>query len=81
MLVLARKVGESIVIDEKTVITIKEIGKDGVKIAVEAPKSVAIMRKELLDSITDVNKAAVEVVSPNTMKSLMKNAPKKKENK
>ena len=81
MLVLARKVGESIVLDDKTVITIKEIGKDGVKIAIEAPKSVKILRKELIDSVTDVNKAAVVSINPNTMRSLMKNVPLKKENK
>ena len=81
MLVLARKLGESIVIDDKTIITIKEIGKDGVKIAIEAPKSVKVLRKELVDSITDVNKAAVSSINPNAMKSLMKNVPLKKENK
>ncbi|MBR3839571.1 MAG: carbon storage regulator [Erysipelotrichales bacterium] len=79
MLVLARKIGESIVLDDKTVITIKEIGKDGVKIAIEAPKSVKILRKELIDSVTDVNKAAVVSINPNAMKSLMKNVPLKKE--
>lgn len=78
MLVLARKVGESIVIDDKTVITIKEVGKDGVKIAIEAPKSVKIFRKELIDSVTDVNKAAVVHITPNAMKSMMKNVPIKK---
>lgn len=81
MLVLARKIGESVVLDDKTVITIKEIGKDGVKIAIEAPKSVKILRKELIDSVTDVNKAAVTSINPNAMRSLMKNVPLKKENK
>ena len=79
MLVLARKLGESIVLDDKTVITIKEIGKDGVKIAIEAPKSVKILRKELIDSVTDVNKAAATSINPNAMKSLMKKVPLKKE--
>ena len=81
MLVLARKLGESIVLDDKTVITIKEIGKDGVKIAIEAPKSVKILRKELIDTVTDVNKAAATSINLDAMRSLMKNVPLKKENK
>ncbi len=77
MLVLSRKVGEAIVLDDKTIVTIKEITKDGVKLAVEAPREVKILRKELVDSVKEENQAATMTFSPSAMKSLLK--PKKKD--
>ena len=76
MLVLSRKVGEAIVLDDKTIVTIKEITKDGVKLAVEAPREVKILRKELVDSVKEENQAATMTFSPSAMKSLMKNKKK-----
>ena len=73
MLILSRKIGESIILDDKTTITIKEIGKDGVKIMVDAPKNVKILRKELVDTVTDMNKNAAAIsINPAMMRSLMK---------
>ena len=47
MLALARKVNESIVINDNVEVTILEIKGDQVKIGIDAPKSVPIYRKEL----------------------------------
>lgn len=48
MLILQRKAGEAIHIGEDVVIRISEIGADRVKIAIEAPKGLSIVREELL---------------------------------
>lgn len=48
MLVLSRKVGEQIRISENIVVVVKEIQGDRVKIGIEAPKLVRILRGELL---------------------------------
>jgi carbon storage regulator len=48
MLVLARRVGEKIVIADDIVITIVEIERDKVRIGFEAPLDVQILRNELL---------------------------------
>lgn len=81
MLVLARKVNQSIVIDENTVITIKEISSDGVKLAIEAPKNIKIMRKELVDSVVADNKDALVNASRANMKHLLENSLKKENKK
>lgn len=47
MLVLQRKIGQSIYIGEDIKITIQDISSDKVKISIEAPKDIPIMREEL----------------------------------
>jgi carbon storage regulator len=47
MLVLTRKVGERIVINRETVVTVVEIRGDKCRLGFEAPKSVAIDREEV----------------------------------
>lgn len=58
MLVLSRKVDESIVIGDDITIKIISVEKGVVKIGVDAPKSVSIVRKELLEDVKDANIAA-----------------------
>ncbi|MDF2533247.1 MAG: csrA, partial [Clostridia bacterium] len=48
MLVLARKKNESILIGEDIEIIISDISDDKVKLAIKAPKSMKVFRKELL---------------------------------
>ncbi len=61
MLVLTRKLGESIKIGDDIEITIFSTKNDQVKIGINAPKSLEIFRKELLIEITDQNKQAANV--------------------
>ena len=48
MLVLSRKLGEKIVVGENIVITVVKIDRNQVRIGIEAPPKVAVMREELL---------------------------------
>ena len=50
MLVITRKIGEGIILAEDTKITILEVGKDRVRIGIDAPKDVKIVREELFDT-------------------------------
>ncbi|QIB68394.1 carbon storage regulator [Aminipila butyrica] len=50
MLILTRKQGEAFLIGENIEISISEINGDRVRIAIEAPKEVKILRKELKDA-------------------------------
>jgi carbon storage regulator CsrA len=59
MLVLARKVDESIVIGDNIVVKVVAIENGVVKLGIEAPKEIAIIRNELLEAITKTNRAAV----------------------
>lgn len=50
MLVLTRRLDESLVIDENIIITILAIEGEKVKIGISAPLEVSVLRKELLDA-------------------------------
>ena len=55
MLVLTRKVGEKIKIGDDTMIRVLEISKGNVKVGIEAPKDVSIMRYEVLERVQEEN--------------------------
>lgn len=72
MLVLARKCGESLIIGDDIEITITEISGDKVKLGINAPKSVQILRKELVQTI-EANKVAASDVSSDALRKLALN--------
>jgi carbon storage regulator len=59
MLVLKRKLNESIMIGDDIEIKIISFDKDGVRIGIEAPKDFPIYRKEIYLTIQEENKQAV----------------------
>ena len=69
MLVIKRKVSESILIGDDIEIIISEISQDKVKIAINAPKDVKITRKELAETC-EFNITASEKISQLSLKSL-----------
>jgi len=57
MLVLSRKKNESVVINDNITIVVVEIRGDKVRLGIEAPKDVAVHRKEIYDAIQKANRA------------------------
>ncbi len=47
MLVLSRKVGQKILIGDKISVTVVRVGQGGVRIGVEAPEELEVVREEL----------------------------------
>ena len=72
MLALARKINDSIIINDNIEVIVLEIRGDQVKLGITAPKSVPIYRKEIYMAIQKENQAAAKfntdsIPSLNTM--------------
>lgn len=72
MLVLARKEGESIVIGDDIILKVISVDKGVVKLGIEAPSDVAIIRNELLQDVKDSNIAASKKVGLESLGLLSK---------
>jgi len=55
MLVLTRRINESIVINDDVSVLVVEVRGDRVRLGIEAPKDVAVHRKEIYDVIRDAD--------------------------
>lgn len=59
MLILTRRIGETIVINSNIRVTVLEVGRGGqIKIGVEAPKEVSVHREEVQKRIDAEERAA-----------------------
>ena len=58
MLVLSRRVGESLVIGDNVVVTVLEVSGDMIRIGIDAPREVKVHRSEVFQAIEEANKAA-----------------------
>ncbi|MDD6795385.1 MAG: carbon storage regulator CsrA [Clostridiaceae bacterium] len=61
MLVITRKEGQSILIGDDIEISISKIDDGSVKVAIDAPKNLTILRKELYKEVESENIQAVKV--------------------
>ncbi|EIK94042.1 carbon storage regulator [Pseudomonas sp. M47T1] len=59
MLILTRRVGEKIIIDGKIVVVVQQVINSQVRIGIQAPESVEILREEVFQrNQSEVNHAA-----------------------
>ncbi|MDE2682312.1 MAG: carbon storage regulator CsrA [Verrucomicrobiota bacterium] len=58
MLVLSRKLNESIIIDGNITVSVLRVDNDNVRIGVEAPLEIPVMRKEIYEEIKSNNEQA-----------------------
>ena len=59
MLILSRKLGESIVIDGRIHVTVMRVEGEVVKLGIAAPSEVPVHRKEVYEEIQRSNQAAL----------------------
>ncbi|MBF0406000.1 MAG: carbon storage regulator CsrA [Candidatus Riflebacteria bacterium] len=81
MLVLTRKIDEKIIIGDDIQIVLVDIGKDQVKIGINAPKNVKVHRYEVYEEIQRENREAAKSKKVDLIKDLpmdiLKNIGKK----
>jgi len=61
MLVLTRKIHQSIVIGDAVEVVVLEVRGEQVRLGIRAPKDVSVHRKEIYDQIVEENKGASQV--------------------
>jgi len=69
MLILQRKKGQEVYIGDNVKVSIAEIGSDWVKLAIDAPKELSILRKELVET-AKANREAIQDSSSSALKQL-----------
>jgi carbon storage regulator len=57
VLVLSRKVGQRILIGDKITVTLVKVGHGGVRIGIEAPPELAVIREELATELQRAEQA------------------------
>lgn len=70
MLALTRKKGESLVIGNNVQITVLDVRGDQVKIGIDAPKDVAVYRKEVYLQIQKENEESMTAESLKALRGL-----------
>jgi carbon storage regulator len=58
MLILARRIGESIMVGDQVEISVVDIKGDQVKLGIKAPTQVKVYRREVYAAIQEENRAA-----------------------
>lgn len=75
MLILQRRIGESLVIGEEIRVSVVSIEGGRVRLAISAPPEVSILRSELLDAKLANQDSAVEEAAPAELLGLLGGIP------
>jgi len=70
MLVISRKIEEELKIGDNITIKIIDIEKNQVKIGIDAPRNISIVRAELLKEIANQNKLANQTINSDDLDNL-----------
>jgi carbon storage regulator len=71
MLVITRRINQSVIIDGCIEVVVTGITKEGVRLGINAPKEVEIHRSELIETIAEANRQATVKSSRKTASALM----------
>lgn len=61
MLVVSRKVGERILIGDQISVTVIKVGSGGVRIGIQAPKEMAVVREELAKQVREAEQQIIDL--------------------
>lgn len=81
MLILRRKVGETLLIGDQIKVTVLDAGDGGARLAIDAPKEIAILRSELVRAMDANRDAANEQGEPQQLLEVLGTQKKPREEK
>jgi len=61
VLVVSRKVGERILIGDQISVTVIKVGSGGVRIGIQAPKEMAVVREELAKQVREAEQQIIDL--------------------
>jgi carbon storage regulator len=64
MLVLSRKVNQSIMVGDNVRVVVVAVDRDQVKLGIEAPREIAVHRSEIYEEIQRANRSAAAGAAP-----------------
>lgn len=70
MLVLTRKKGQKLIINDNIEIVILETKGDSIKVGIKAPKNVSIFREEVYEEIKKANQQSIKESSTNELDAI-----------
>ena len=77
MLILRRKAGETLLIGDEVKVTVLDVYEGGVRLAIDAPRKIPVLRSELVQA-ADANRDAASQTRPQELLDLLDaSAPKK----
>ncbi len=68
MLILTRRLGESIIIEDNITVTVIDINKQQIKLGIDAPKHITINREEVAKKVNDENQLSPASTTNNVAK-------------
>jgi carbon storage regulator len=77
LLILTRKKGQSIILNNNIEIIITAVEGDQVKVGINAPQEVNILRKEVYEAVQESNKEAVQTMASLEVLKKLSNSKKK----
>lgn len=75
MLILRRKAGETLLVGDEVKITVMDVYEGGVRLAIDAPKRITILRSELLQAADANRDAAKESAKPQELFKYLNGKP------